>query len=130
MKGHEQDKDKDMRIEKGKYYVSETGFYHCQGEDCEGERLYMEEVATNLLGGVDVRMATLMREVCEKRMVECSQEQYETAERMALEALKRLADYNNTVFRPLWEARKEEEERRLSAAETEREPDNIQEDRR
>lgn len=74
----------------------------------------MEEVLTNFLAGVDVRMATLMREVCERRMVECSQEQYETAERMALEALKRLVDYNTTVFLPLWKARKEEEERELS----------------
>lgn len=106
-----------MRIEKGKYYVGEKGFYHCQGEDCEGERLYMAEVATSLLTGVDVRMATLMREVCEKRMVECSQEQYETAEKMALEALKRLEDYNTKVFLPLWKARKEEEERELSSAE-------------
>lgn len=106
-----------MRIEKGKYYVSEMGFYHCQGEDCEGERLYMAEVRTSLLTGVDVRMATLMRECCEKRMVECSQEQYEMAERIALGALRRLEDYNTKVFHPLWEARQKEEERWLSRAE-------------
>ena len=100
-----------MRIEKGKYYVDNMGFYHCLEVDCERERLHMEEVVTNIIEGVDVRAATLMREECEKRMVECSQEQYETAERMALEALERLGDYNTKVFLPLWKARKEEEER-------------------
>lgn len=62
-------------------------------------------------------MATLIPEVCEKRMVECSQEQYETAKKMALEAMKRLHDYNTKVFHPLWEAWKKEEERWLSSAE-------------
>lgn len=116
-----------MRIEMGKYYVSEMGFYHCLGVDCERECLHMEEVVTNIIAGVDVRMATLIPEVCEKRMVECSQEQYETAKRMAFEAMKRLADYNTKVFLPLWKACKEEEERRR-ACEIEAGPGNSEEE--
>lgn len=103
-----------MRIEAGKYYVDGEGFYHCLEEDMDGIRLRMREVLTSVPYGLDTRFSTLMRDRCEKRMVECSQEQFEKAEKMVLEAIGRLDEYNSEVFHPLWEARKKEEERWLS----------------
>ena len=103
-----------MRIEAGKYYVDGEGFYYCLEENQDGIRLRMEMVTTSKLTGLDIRIGTLMRDGCEKRMVECSEEQFEKAEKMVLEAIGRLDEYNSEVFHPLWEARKKEEERRLS----------------
>lgn len=102
-----------MRIEKGKYYVDGKGFYHCLEESLDGIRLIMGNVMTSSLTGLDVRIVTLMRDGCEKRMVECSQEQFEKAERMVLKAMCQLNEYNTSVFHPLREARKKEEEKEL-----------------
>lgn len=106
-----------MRIEAGKYYVDGEGFYHCLEEDMDGIRLRMREVLTSVPYGLATRFSTLMRDGCEKRMVECSQEQFEKAEKMVLEAIGRLDEYNSEVFHLLWEARKKEEEIWLSRAE-------------
>lgn len=106
-----------MRIEAGKYYVDGEGLYHCLEEDLDGIRLRMSNVMTSLLNGLDIRIVTLMRDGCEKWMVECSQEQFEKAEQMVLMAIRQLDEYNSEVFHPLWEARKKEEERWLSRAE-------------
>lgn len=103
-----------MRIEAGKYYVDGEGFYHCLEEDQNGISLIMEMVMTSKLTGLDIRIGTLVREGCERRMVECSEEQYEKARSLALEAMNRMDEYNSEVFYPLWEARKKEEERWLS----------------
>lgn len=103
-----------MRIEAGKYYVDGEGFYHCLEEDQDGIRLRMEMVTTSKLTGLDIRIGTMMRDGCEKRLVECSEEQYEKAEKMVLEAMSQMDEYNSEVFYPLWEARKKEEERWLS----------------
>ena len=103
-----------MRIEAGKYYVDGEGFYHCLEEDLDGIRLRMEMVTTSKLTGLDIRIGTLLRDGCEKRMVECSEEQYEKARSLALEAMSQMDEYNSEVFYPLWEARKKEEERWLS----------------
>ena len=99
-----------MRIEVGKYYVDGEGFYHCL-EDLDRIRLRMKMVITSKLTGLDFRIGVLLRDGCERRMVECSEEQYEKARDFVLEAINRMDEYNSEVFYPLWEARKKEEER-------------------
>lgn len=100
-----------MRIEAGKYYVDVEGFYHCQNDNLDGIYLRMEMVTTSRHTGLDICIGIRRRDWCEKRMVECSQEQFEKARDLTLEALKRMDEHNSEVFYPLWEARKKEEER-------------------
>lgn len=99
-----------MRIEAGKYYVDGEGFYRCLEEGQDGIRLRMEMVATSEHTGLSIRTGILVRYGCEKRMVECSEEQYEKARGFALDAMSQMNEYNSEVFYPLWEARKKEEE--------------------
>jgi hypothetical protein len=106
-----------MRIETGKYYVDGEGFYHCLEEALDGIHVRMRTVQTSRMNGLDIRTAILLRDGCENRMVECSEEQFEKAEKMVNEAIRQLDEYNSDVFYPLWEARKMKEEKWLSSAE-------------
>ena len=100
-----------MKIETGKYYVDGEGFYHCLEEDQDGIRLRMEMVTTSEHTGLSIRIGMLVRYGCEKRMVECSEEQYKKARDMFKMAMDMMDEYNTEVFCPLWVSRKKEEER-------------------
>lgn len=91
-------------IEVGKYYVDGEGFYKVLGhEESHGTRKVQMEFVTIKYQGISYfKNFPLIEEACERRMVECSKEQFEYVKKKALDTYNELWDFNDKVFRELW----------------------------
>ena len=92
------------KIEEGKYYVDGEGFYKCVGkkETSINKYVIMDEVTIvrNVLSFY--QGITYVEEACERRMVECSEEDYNYVLSQVVSTYKKLDDFNTKVFTHLW----------------------------
>ena len=95
------------KIEEGKYYVDGEGFYKCLEiviEEGTGKRFaIMSAVIVSLFHVTWYKRATYVEEACERRMVECSEEDYNYVLGQATAFIKKMEEYNTKVFKHLWE---------------------------
>ena len=95
------------KIEEGKCYVDGEGFYKCGErvtEEGTGKRFaIMSAVMTSLFHTTIYRRATYVEEACERRMVECSEEDYNYALEQAESFINKMYEFNTKVFKPLWD---------------------------
>ena len=95
------------KIEEGKYYVDGEGFYKCleiiTEEITMKKRAVMAAVITSDFHVTRYKRATYMLDACERRMVECSAEDYNYALEQAECFINKMNKYNTKVFKPLWE---------------------------
>ena len=95
------------KIEEGKYYVDGEGFYKCLEivtEEGTGKRFaIMSAVIVSLFHVTWYKRATYVEEACEKRMVECSKEDYNYVLGQAVSFFNKMDEYNTKVFNHLWE---------------------------
>lgn len=95
------------KIEEGKYYVDGEGFYKCLeivAEEKSTKRFaIMSAVMTSSFHVTIYNRATYVEEACEKRMVECSEEDYNYVLGQAIFSINKLEEYNTKVFNHLWE---------------------------
>ena len=95
------------KIEEGKYYVDGEGFYKCL--EIITEEITMKNfavMAAVITSGFHVtiyKRSTYVLEACERRMVECSAEDYNYALEQAECFINKMNKYNTKVFKPLWE---------------------------
>lgn len=92
------------QIEVGKYYVDGGGFYKCVGKEEKHENKYVRfdgviTVYNNVSFYHDI---TYVEEACERRMVECSEEDYSFVLKQAVSICNKLENYNTAVFKHLW----------------------------
>ena len=94
------------KIEEGKYYVDGEGFYKCievVTEEGTGKRFaIMSAVITSSFHTSIYRRATYVEEACERRMVECSEEDYNYVLGQAVSVCTKMDEYNTKVFKHLW----------------------------
>ena len=94
------------KIEEGKYYVDGEGFYKCLEivtEEGTGKRFaIMSAVIVSLFHVTWYKRATYVEEACEKRMVECSKEDYNYVLEQAVSFFNKMDEYNTKVFNHLW----------------------------
>ena len=94
------------KIEEGKYYVDGEGFYKCVErvtEEGTGKRFaIMSAVMTSSFHTTIYKRATYVEESCERRMVECSEEDYKYALEHSECFINKMNEYNTKVFKPLW----------------------------
>ena len=94
------------KIEEGKYYVDGEGFYKCLEiviEEGTGKRFaIMSAVIVSLFHVTWYKRATYVEEACERRMVECSEEDYNYVLEQAVSFFKKMDEYNTKVFNHLW----------------------------
>ena len=95
------------KIEEGKYYVDGEGFYKCVErvtEEGTGKRFaIMSAVMTSAFHTTIYKRATYVEEACERRMVECSEEDYNYILGQATAFIKKMEEYNTKVFKHLWD---------------------------
>ena len=95
------------KIEEGKYYVDGEGFYKCleiiTEEITMKKRAVMSAVITSSFHITIYKRATYVLEACERRMVECSEEDYNYVLGQATIFIKKVEEYNTKVFKHLWE---------------------------
>lgn len=95
------------KIEEGKYYVDGEGFYKCLEKITEGgtnkKFVIMSAVMTSSFHVTWYRRTTYVEEACERRMVECSEEDYNYVLGQAVSFFNKLYEYNTKVFNHLWE---------------------------
>ena len=95
------------KIEEGKYYVDGEGFYKCLEKITEGgtnkKFVIMSAVMTSSFHVTWYRRTTYVEEACERRMVECSAEDYNYALEQAECFISKMYEFNTKVFKPLWE---------------------------
>lgn len=95
------------KIEEGKYYVDGEGFYKCleiiTEEITMEKRAVMAAVITSDFHVTWYKRATYMLDACERRMVECNEEDYKFALEQAECFINKMNEYNTKVFKPLWE---------------------------
>lgn len=91
------------KIEEGKYYVDGEGFYKCTGkvESCY-KYAVMEAVITKFNSVSYYECITFLEDACERRMVECSEEDYNFVLGQAISVYQKLDAYNTKVFKHLW----------------------------
>lgn len=91
------------KIEEGKYYVDGEGFYKCVGkvESCN-KYAVMDAVKIKYNSVSYHEGFTLLEDACERRMVECSEEDYKFVFKQAVSVCNRLDNYNTAVFKHLW----------------------------
>lgn len=92
------------KIEEGKYYVDGEGFYKCVGkkETSINKYVEMDEVMIRCNSLFFCKGMMYLEEFCERRMVECSEEDYNYVLSQAVSTYKKLADFNTKVFTHLW----------------------------
>lgn len=97
-------------MEIGKYYADGEGFYRAISKDKHGEKnvVEMEIVQTKDFSVSHYKHIYLIEEACDKRMVECTKEQFELAKEKALAVIDELYQLNSDVFLPLWKKKKNE----------------------
>lgn len=95
------------KIEEGKYYVDGEGFYKCievvTGEGTGKRFAIMSAVITSPFHVTIYKRATYVEDACERRMVECSEEDYNFALKQAECFICKMYELNTKVFKPLWE---------------------------
>lgn len=95
------------KIEEGKYYVDGEGFYKCVEKITEGgtnkKFVIMSAVMTSSFHVTWYRRTTYVEEACERRMVECSEEDYNYVLGQAVSFFNKMYEYNTKVFKHLWE---------------------------
>lgn len=95
------------KIEEGKYYVDGEGFYKCleiiTEEITMKKRAVMAAVITSDFHVTRYKRAAYMLDACERRMVECSAEDYKHALEQAECFISKMYEFNTKVFKPLWE---------------------------
>ena len=95
------------KIEEGKYYVDGEGFYKCLEKITEGgtnkKFVIMSAVMTSSFHVTWYRRTTYVEEACERRMVECNEDDYKYALEQAECFINEMNEYNTKVFKPLWE---------------------------
>lgn len=95
------------KIEEGKYYVDGEGFYKCLEittlEKSRKKLVIMAAVMTSDFHVTWYKRATYMLDGCERRMVECSAEDYNYALEQAECFINKMYEYNTKVFKPLWD---------------------------
>ena len=96
------------KIEEGKYYVDGEGFYKCLEIVIEVEtgKRFVIMSAVKISSSFHVtwyKRATYVEEACEKRMVECSKEDYNYVLGQAVSFFNKMDEYNTKVFNHLWE---------------------------
>ena len=91
------------KIEEGKYYVDGEGFYKCVGkvESCN-KYAVMDAVITKYNSVSYYEGITFLEDACERRMVECSKEDYNFVLKQAVSVCNQLDNYNTAVFKSLW----------------------------
>ena len=94
------------KIEEGKYYVDGEGFYKCLEIVAEGTTMkkfaIMSAVMTSDFHVTWYRRATYMLDACERRMVECSEVDYNYVLGQAVLFFNKMYEYNTKVFNHLW----------------------------
>lgn len=94
------------KIEEGKYYVDGEGFYKCievVTEEGTGKRFaIMSAVKTSSFHITIYKRATYVEDACERRMVECSEEDYNYVLGQATAIIKKMEEYNTKIFKHLW----------------------------
>ena len=94
------------KIEEGKYYVDGEGFYKCleiiTEEITMKKRAVMAAVITSDFHVTRYRRAAYMLDACERRMVECSAEDYNYALEQAECFINKMYEFNTKVFKSLW----------------------------
>lgn len=94
------------KIEEGKYYVDGEGFYKCleivTEETTMKKFAIMAAVKTSDFHVTIYKRATYVLEACERRMVECSEEDYSNVLEQAECFINKMNEYNTKVFKTLW----------------------------
>lgn len=92
------------KIEVGKYYVDGGGFYKCVGkeENAFNRYVFMDALIIRNSSLSFYQGITYVEEPCERRMVECSEEDYNFVLGQAISVCQRLDAYNTKVFKHLW----------------------------
>ena len=93
------------KIEEGKYYVDGEGFYKCVGKEENNINKYvrMDAVITRHKSLSYYQGLSYVEEACERRMVECSAEDYNYALEQAECFINKMYEFNTKVFKPLWD---------------------------
>lgn len=95
------------KIEEGKYYVDGEGFYKCleitTQEKTMNKFAIMAAVMTSDFHVTIYKRSTYVLEACERRMVECSEENYKFVLEQAECFINKMNEYNTKVFKPLWD---------------------------
>lgn len=92
------------KIEEGKYYVDGEGFYKCIGKkEFQNKKNVLVDAVIIRYNSVSYyARLTYVEEACERRMVECSEEDYNFVLKQAVSICNRLDNYNTAVFKHLW----------------------------
>lgn len=91
------------KIEVGKYYVDGEGFYKCVGKvESANKYVDMDAVIIKNKSLSFYKGITYVEEACERRMVECSEEDYNHVLDMIVHLYSILDNYNTAVFKKLW----------------------------
>lgn len=91
------------KIEEGKYYVDGEGFYLCVGKRksmpkyVEMDAVIVKNNSLSYYHGI-----TYVEKACERRMVECSEEDYNYVLGQAVSVCTKMDEYNTKVFNHLW----------------------------
>ena len=99
-------------MEIGRYYVDGEGFYKAvdKEEDCNNKSfVIMEAVMTNEHYVSYYAGIRFVESACDRRMAECTEEQFLKAKEKALKVIGELYQYNSDVFFPAWEAKREQQ---------------------
>ena len=93
------------KIEEGKYYVDGEGFYKCVGKEENNINKYvrMDAVITRHKSLSYYQGISYVEEACERRMVACSEEDYNYVLGQAVSVCTKMDEYNTKVFKHLWE---------------------------
>ena len=92
------------KIEVGKYYVDGEGFYKCVDKEENNINKYvrMDAVITKHKYLSFYQGISYVEEACERRMVECSEEDYNYVLGQVVSVCTELDEYNTKVFKHLW----------------------------
>jgi hypothetical protein len=95
------------KIEIGKYYVDGEGFYKCVGKEENNFNKYvrMDAVITQYKNLSYYHGISYVEEACERRMVECSEEDYNYVLGQVITICNKMHEYNTKIFTPLWRHR-------------------------
>lgn len=93
------------KIEEGKYYVDGEGFYKCIGkeENHINKKVRMDTVLLREKSVSFYSNMSYVENACERRMVECSKEDYNYALEQAESFINKMYEFNTKVFKPLWD---------------------------
>ena len=90
-------------MEIGKYYVDGEGFYRVVGKSNSYvvvECILIQEHSVSFYSNMHY-----VESSCDRRMVECTEDQFLKAKKKVLKAIGDLDSYNSDVFCPAWETK-------------------------